>query len=465
LNMAALEETTEGYAQKNFVVEKFLGKGSYGSVYKVKRLSDGNTYAFKESNIKHMSQEERQDAVNEIRLLASIKHEQVIAYYEAFVDGNKLCIVMEYCEQGDLAKCIKRRAQQRKYFPEEQIWSYFIQICRGLVGLHAARIIHRDIKSANIMRPDSNIVKIGDLGVAKVLKGTMTKTQIGTPHYMPPEVWRNKPYTFSSDVWALGCLLYEMATFNVPFEAKSLSELRFKVIKGVYPPIPSVYSPEMSAILRELLNLDPSTRFSAEQVLNHPIVQARMHLAPAPPSQLASHPSGSLMLATIQVPQNLRMLKARLPKPSYPATTSQQPGLGSQLGQQQQKKEHPEIIGSKIDRHHSALPSAQGPARRLSDGNAPPARRRSSGGAAGPGRPPVNRVPSAGRVPPPSANKQPSPQGMGIPGVRILSAGVAHVQGSKAPPPQRVPSRSNLQGGGRPSIQGPPRSGRASPSS
>ncbi|GAQ78227.1 Serine/threonine protein kinase [Klebsormidium nitens] len=316
-----MEETTTGMLQKQFEVLKFLGKGSYGSVHKVKRFSDGNTYAIKESNVKNMAQEEKMDAVNEIRLLASVRHDNVIQYHEAFIDGGKLCIVMEFAEHGDLAKAIKDRAQQRKHFPEEQIWSYLIQICRGLQALHATRIIHRDIKSANIMRPDSSRVKIGDLGVAKVLKGAMTKTQIGTPHYMPPEVWKNKPYSFSSDIWALGCVLFEMCTFNVPFEARSMSELRYKVIRGTYPAIPAEYSKELAHMVKTLLNIDQATRPSAEQVLGMPIVQA--HMALAPPLSVPTSdgkPMPNPMLATIQVPQNLRLLKAKLPRPAYPSS-------------------------------------------------------------------------------------------------------------------------------------------------
>lgn len=84
-----------------------------------------------------------------------------------------------------------------------------------MAALHDARILHRDVKAANILITSADTVKLGDLGIAKFMKTGMTKTQIGTPHYMPPEVWRNKPYSFSSDVWALGCLLFEMSTFQV----------------------------------------------------------------------------------------------------------------------------------------------------------------------------------------------------------------------------------------------------------
>eukprot|EP00854_Cymbomonas_tetramitiformis_P010702 gene10702-12659_t len=301
---------------QRFEVQKFLGKGSYGSVYRVRRLSDGKIYALKETNVKQMSQQDRADAVNEIRLLASVRHEHVVNYHEAFVDGNRLCIVMEYAPNGDIAKAIKKRQQQGKFFSEDSIWSYLIQVASGLQALHAQRILHRDIKAANVLRCEGDKVKIGDLGVAKLLKGQMTKTQIGTPHYMPPEVWKNRPYSFSSDTWALGCLLYEMATFTVPFEARSLEELRYRVLRGKYNPLPETYSQDLHHLVRVMLDPEPSHRPSITQVMELPAVKSRLDLVDkgrTPPSTAAS-----VLLETIKVPRNLRLLGKRLPEPRYP---------------------------------------------------------------------------------------------------------------------------------------------------
>ena len=255
-------------------VLKFLGKGSYGSVYLVDRLTDKQSYAVKETDVTKMSTVERDDAANEIRLLASVKHPNIVRYYGAFLDGNWLCIIMEYAQCGDLAHYIKKGLERKTSFPEEVVWSFFIQIARvrlcfcpllhrtvwqcnsqrepacysengpgsgraaqcrttatntclaclqndrvvvqGLDHMHKKKILHRDIKPMNIFIGKGDIVKIGDLGIAKILKNNVSaQTQIGTPHYMAPEIWRGKPYTYSADVWALGCLLYEMMTYAV----------------------------------------------------------------------------------------------------------------------------------------------------------------------------------------------------------------------------------------------------------
>ena len=271
--------------------------------------------------MRHMSHEERAEAVNEIRLQASVRHPNVTSYREAFLDGQRLCIVMEYAPYGDLQRCIRKRDAHRKPFPEDLIWSYFIQVCMGIRELHRRNIIHRDIKAANILRTSPMIVKVGDLGIAKLLKGAMARTQIGTPHYMPPEVWKSRPYSFSSDSWSLGCLLYELITLKVPFEARSLAELRFKVIRGKYNSMPRHYSKDLGKMVEMLLKVDPKQRPSMDQILTHPKVQERMHLVPEEikaQDHLQKSVDSALLLDTIKVPKNIRLLKKRLPLPYYP---------------------------------------------------------------------------------------------------------------------------------------------------
>ena len=289
--------------------------------FRVRRISDGRIYALKETNVRHMSHEERAEAVNEIRLQASVRHPNVTSYREAFLDGQRLCIVMEYAPYGDLQRCIRKREAHRKPFPEDLVWSYFIQVCMGIRELHRRNIIHRDIKAANILRTSPVIVKVGDLGIAKLLKGAMARTQIGTPHYMPPEVWKSRPYSFSSDVWSLGCLLYELVTLRVPFEARSLAELRFKVIRGKYNTVPRHYSKDLSRMIEMLLKTDAKNRPSLEQILAHPLVAEKMHLVPEEirsQDNLQKSVDSAMLLDTIKVPKNIRLLKKRLPLPYYP---------------------------------------------------------------------------------------------------------------------------------------------------
>lgn len=151
---------------------------------------------------------------------------------------------MEFCECGDLASAIKDRKKIEGTFTEEEILNWFIQICIALEYIHGRKILHRDIKSQNIFLTSNGTVKLGDFGISKLLESTneAAMTVVGTPYYMSPEVCENKPYTFKSDVWALGCVLYELCTLQHAFSASNLLGLVYKIVQGTIDPIPTTYS-------------------------------------------------------------------------------------------------------------------------------------------------------------------------------------------------------------------------------
>ena len=111
-------------------------------------------------------------------------------------------------------------------FKEDMIWIYMKQILSGLKYLHAKKIVHRDLKGANIfLSADKRVIQVGDLNVSKIAKNNLLYTQTGTPYYASPEVWRDEPYDFRSDMWSLGCLIYEMCALKPPFLGKNMKEL------------------------------------------------------------------------------------------------------------------------------------------------------------------------------------------------------------------------------------------------
>ena len=150
---------------------------------------------------------------------------------------------------------------------EKQIWHYFVQIVRGLKALHDLKIVHRDIKCANIFLTKDGVVKLGDLNVSKVAKGALLKTQTGTPYYASPEVWKDRPYDNKSDIWSLGCVLYEMITLLPPFRATSMQGLSAKVTKGTYDAIPSSFSTDLSQAVKMCLQVIPAMRSSCGKIL------------------------------------------------------------------------------------------------------------------------------------------------------------------------------------------------------
>ena len=231
----------------------------------------------KQINTRNMSHKERQDAVNEIRILASVVNPYVIRFCEAFVEDDMLYIITEYANHGDLFKRLQRLKQRHQSLPEDACWIYFIQLCLGVQALHRNSILHRDLKSANVFLASHNRLKIGDLGVAKLLRAqeAYAKTQIGTPYYVSPELWKNKPYNSKSDVWALGCLLYEMLALRPPFESDNIASLVLKIIRGRYEPVCPTYSCDVTWLVARCLSHDPEGRPSAEQLLHIPTIRRR----------------------------------------------------------------------------------------------------------------------------------------------------------------------------------------------
>ena len=174
----------------DFIVGKFLGKGAFGSVCLVTRKADKKIYAMKSINIGKLDQNQREASLNEIRILASLNHPNIIGYKEAFYDENSrtLNIIMEYADDGDINHKIQENLKRRLQFEESQVWEWIIQLLKGLKYLHDNKIMHRDLKCANIFLMKNGLVKIGDLNVSKITKSNMARTQTGTPYYIAPEI-------------------------------------------------------------------------------------------------------------------------------------------------------------------------------------------------------------------------------------------------------------------------------------
>jgi len=171
---------------------------------------------------------------------------------------------MECCDNGDLLQAIEKHKKGKSKYTEKQIWHMFIQTVRGLKALHDLKICHRDIKCANLFLNKAGMVKLGDLNVSKVAKKGMMHTQTGTPYYASPEVWKDKPYDNKSDIWSLGCVLYEMITLLPPFRANSMQGLANKVTKGIYDPIPSRYTHDLSQMVKSCLQVNCNNRPSCD---------------------------------------------------------------------------------------------------------------------------------------------------------------------------------------------------------
>ncbi|XP_042264389.1 ribosomal protein S6 kinase alpha-6-like [Thunnus maccoyii] len=254
-----------------------IGKGAFGTANLVKSKEDGHQYVIKEIyGISRMSSKERQKAQKEVEVLANMSHRNIVQYKESFEVKDCLCIVMDYCEGGDLLE--KINSQKGELFSEEQILDWFVQICLALKHIHDKKILHRDIKPENIFLTKDGTVQLGDFGVSRVLNSTevLATTIIGTRLYLSPEIYEDKPYNNKSDIWALGCVLYEMCTLKPAFNADNSMHMEVKIVRGFYPPVSDHYSQELRSLLEQLLKPDPTERPSVSSILEESFLSCRI---------------------------------------------------------------------------------------------------------------------------------------------------------------------------------------------
>uniref|UniRef100_A0AAX7UB37 non-specific serine/threonine protein kinase n=1 Tax=Astatotilapia calliptera TaxID=8154 RepID=A0AAX7UB37_ASTCA len=221
--------------------------------------------------VEQMSRDERLAAQNECQVLKLLNHPNIIEYYENFLEDKALMIAMEYAPGGTLADYIQKRCNS--LLDEDTILHFFVQILLALYHVHNKLILHRDLKTQNILLDKHQmIVKIGDFGISKILVSkSKAYTVVGTPCYISPELCEGKPYNQKSDIWALGCVLYELASLKRAFEAANLPALVLKIMSGTFAPISDRYSPELRQLILNMLNLDPSKRPQLNEIMALPI--------------------------------------------------------------------------------------------------------------------------------------------------------------------------------------------------
>ena len=351
----------------DFQIISKLGEGAYSTVFKVKRSVDGKTYALKKVKILNLSDKEKENALNEVRILASVKSNYVVSYKEAFFDekDRTLCIVMEFADNGDLYQKIVEHKKKAMFFEESEIWKVFIQLVKGLKALHDLKILHRDLKSANVFLYSNGDAKIGDLNVSKVTRTGIGHTQTGTPYYASPEVWQDNPYNNKSDIWSLGCVLYEMITLKPPFRAQDMEGLYKRVLRGQYSKIPDRFSNDLFQIVQFLLQVNPKLRPNCDQILDHPIIQKRIgyfdSLSKDKDNININEPSNKALLKTIHMPKNIIFLSDKLPKPNYEKTVknNEKVELSPKNYRNYQNNEEDRII--KMNKYNSIPNSSRNP--------------------------------------------------------------------------------------------------------
>ena len=238
-----------------------LGTGSYGTVFKIRRKADNKEMVWKEINFGSMCEKEKAQLVAEVNILRDLRNPFVVKYHDRILDKPKtrLYIIMEHCSGGDLGKIIKKCKRDRTNLDENLIWKIFAQCVLALKECHrrtengeSKPILHRDLKPANILLDAGQNIKMGDFGLAKELssQNRLAQTNVGTPFYMAPEIINEKEYDEKSDIWALGCLIYELASLKPPFDGTNMLTLSVKINTGKFARIPSKYSDALFEAIR-----------------------------------------------------------------------------------------------------------------------------------------------------------------------------------------------------------------------
>lgn len=248
-----------------------IGRGQFGSVYRALNLNTGQMVAVKRIKTTGKTEKEVKELMHEVDLLQSLDHPSIVKY-EGLVRGpNVLSIILEYVENGSLLHTLKAFG----IFPEKLVAGYVVRILEGLDFLHERKVVHCDLKAANILTTKNGNVKLSDFGVSlnlKAMERNLTSKRqdaIGTPNWMAPEVIELHGASTASDIWSLGCTIIELLTGKPPYGDLLAMSAMFRIVEDDRPPIPEKCSPPLADFLLKCFQKDPTLRPSAAELFDH----------------------------------------------------------------------------------------------------------------------------------------------------------------------------------------------------
>ena len=259
-----------------------IGRGSFGEIYLGEKKGEAPT-AVKIVNLDKMS-DEYSLLLTEIQILTKNKCKYLLQCKKVEIsndarnNNNLLYITMPYFKNGDLESEINRRKKSRSLYYQDTIVRYIHQIILGVDYLHNNNIIHRDLKPSNILVTDKYNLKICDFNTSKILEAPKFQdkrlhTQIGTPFYMSPECVDNRKYNFKTDIWSIGCILYELMELNIAFNCNHIGRLLIKIHGGKFNKFKKsqYYASELRDIVRSCINISENTRPTTAELIKNPI--------------------------------------------------------------------------------------------------------------------------------------------------------------------------------------------------
>ena len=255
LENSIINNDTIGF--NSFIIEDCLGAGSFGKVFKVRMKSNGQVYAMKVLNKKYLLKNNQlKYAITECNVLKQAASSFILTLYYTFQTPDNLYMIMDYCPGGDLNFHITQNL-----FEEDEARFYIAELILGIEHLHELDIIYRDLKPENILISEDNHIKLADFGLAKegISDQQSTKSFVGSPAYLPPEMLDRKGVGKSADIYGIGAVLYEMMCGSPPFFSNNIKIL-YRNISQSKLMLHDYFSDELKDLLSQLLCRDPNKR-------------------------------------------------------------------------------------------------------------------------------------------------------------------------------------------------------------